>query len=306
MRAIRTLLPVLLAALVAGCATSQPSRRTDPELARVASAARVTFDQGSPAKAARLYARSLRMARATDDAHEIGNNAYNLAACMAELAQYDDAMAMLGEARGEFARAGRSAEDLLMLEAKIERRRGRLDEAVALAARAVDAAKGAAAVRVQAAVLRADVACDRGDPAGAQKELEGVAKNLGALGDPVLAAQAAGVAGRALAAQNEPGRTGAEYDREANLYRKAGKYRDMALALGRAGEAYSVAQQPAVAGDRFYRGARSLYAQGNQVEALKMIQTALESAEKSGDTGAVARMAGLFEEIRRSVKTPGE
>ena len=54
--------------------------------------------------------------------------------------------------------------------------------------------------------------------------------------------------------------------------------------------------------DRFYRSARSLYAQGDELAALKMVEAALASGEKAGDQDSLLRTKALFEEIKKQVE----
>ena len=291
--------------LFAGCASPKPAATTDPELSRVAGVARLSFEQGSLEQSARLYARALRMARKTDDAREIGSNAYNLAACLAELGRYPEALGFLEEARGEFARAERSQADLLLLEARIALLSGQFSDALAIAEQVLPAAaKGnVPSYRVQVMLLRADVALARGAAEVARVELDDAKKDLQKQRDALLNAQAAGVEGRVLLATGAPADAAKMFDRQAGLLKSDARFREMALTLARAGEAYQQAEAFTKAGDRFYRAARSLYAQGDQLEALKMIQAALAAAEKSGDEKFLKRIATLFEEVRHRVES---
>ena len=110
---------LVLLALV-GCATSPTSTAPsgDKEISRTSNLARIAFEKGSIAKAIDLYEKVLKRARATDNATEIGNTAYNLALCRIILGQYDQASASLAEAQTAFKRSrGSSPADVLLLEA---------------------------------------------------------------------------------------------------------------------------------------------------------------------------------------------
>jgi tetratricopeptide (TPR) repeat protein len=284
-------------AVAAGCATPERSgRSTDPELSRLASVARQEFDRGQAEQAARLYLRALTMARAADDAFEIGNNAYNLAACLMSAGRHDDAAALLREARAEAARANRDPADVDLLEARNARLAGRAEEAQAIVDRLL-ASPSSGRVRREAGLLNAHLACDRGDVQAAAAELKASGS-----GDLLLAADAAGLSARIARGTNDAARAAAEYDRQADLYRRARRYRDMAGALGSAARAYGDAGAPARAADRFYRAARSLFGQGDEVGALRMIEAALPAAEQADDAVLAGRIAALFREIERMVR----
>jgi tetratricopeptide (TPR) repeat protein len=297
----RVALPMVLILFAAGCATPPPAKPADPELSRLTSAARTMFERGSPEGAARLYLRALDKARAADDPHEIGMAAYNLGACMIDLEQYEEARGLLKEAEIEFQRTDRETADIVLLDAKALRLGGKYDEAVKRADEILPAVKTGDkdVYRAQAHLLKAQVACDRGEAEWAHKEMGKAEDALGAMSDVMLEAEAAGVAGRVLLLEKGPEKAGGEFDRQAGLYRKAGKHRAMALALGRAGQAYAEANDPFHAGDRFYRSARSLFAQGDDVGALRMLEGGLAAAEKSQDEDSIARAVALFKEIRK-------
>ena len=112
--------------------------------------------------------------------------------------------------------------------------------------------------------------------------------------DPILKADAAGVAGRIALLENDPARAAQEYDRQADYFKRARKYREMALSLGSAGQAYLDANILLPAVDRFYRSARSLYAQGDELAALKMVEAALAAGEKAGDQDSLAADQGAL------------
>ncbi|MFH0952712.1 MAG: hypothetical protein V1873_00100 [Verrucomicrobiota bacterium] len=305
MKRSQSTVALLTALLLTGCATSKPAHKTDPELARLANTARTAFDRGSVEQATRLYGRALDMARAQDDAIEAGNNAYNLAACMISLGKNDDARALLEEARKEFERAGRVPANILLLEAKVARSMGRLDDASALVDQVLPSFGKSApsdAHRVQVALLKAHIACDRKDVAAARAALDEARATLRRASDNFLEAEASGASARISLVANDPAKAGAAYDAQAEWYRKAQKYRDMALATGRAGRAYEDAAVLIVAGDRYYRSARSLFAQGDDVAALKTVERALGIAERTSDKDLLARTTSLFNEIRQRAK----
>ncbi len=302
---------VLAAVFFSGCSTPPPPDPGKTELSRVTATARAAFEQGSASQAARLYIRALKMARVQDDPVEIGNNAYNLAACLIAIEKYDDARSLLREAKREFERAKRPVTMILLLDAKAARLQGNADEALALTDQVLASLKDGdgGTYPLQVALLRTQIACDRGGAAVSKAEFAKAQKGLQGTDDPILMADAAGIAGRIALLENDPARAAQEYDRQADYYKRAGKYRDMALSLGSAGQAYLDANILLPSADRFYRSARSLHAQGDELAALKMVEAALAAGEKAGDQDSLTRTKALFDEIKKQVegeKTAGE
>ena len=287
-----------------GCATPPPPSPEKTELSRVTTTAHKAYEQGSASQAARLYIRALKMARVQDDVVEIGNNAYNLAACLIALEKYDDARNLLREAKCEFERAKRPIPAIVLLDAKAARLQGKADEALALADQVLVFLKerDGGAYPLQVFLFKAQVACDRGDVAAAKLELAKAQKELKTHDDPILKADAAGVDGRIALLEGNPSRAAQEYDRQAEYFQCAKKYREMALSLGLAGQAYREASMYLPAVDRFYRSARSLYAQGDELAALKRVEAALASGEKTGDQDSLRRTKALFDEIKKQVE----
>jgi tetratricopeptide (TPR) repeat protein len=294
----------MVALWLAGCSSTKTATPARIELSRMAATARVAYEQGSVSQAARLYVRTLKMARVQDDPVEIGNSAYNLAACLIALDKYDDARNLLQEAKHEFDRAKRPIPSILLLDAKAARLQGKSEEALALADQvlvSMNAGKGSR-VPLQVLLFKTQVACDRGDVATAKLELVKAQKMLKIHDEPILKADAAGVAGRLALLEGDPVRAAQEYDLQVDYFKRAEKYRDMALSLGLAGQAYRDANIFLPAVDRFYRSARSLYAQGDELSALKMVEAALASGKNINDRNLLLRTQALFEEIKKQVE----
>lgn len=299
------LMGVMLAVvLVSGCSTTKPERVVNPEIATFADLAQEAYGRSAFEQSVKLYGRALVKARAADDAQEIGNNAYNMAVCLIALEKYAEAREPLREAQGEFERIGVEISAAELLDAKAARLDGKPDEAERIADQVLAALKPGEnrAYRTQALLVRAQVACDRRDAAAARTELALAQKEMRKLKNPFLTAAIHGVNGRIALMEKDPARAAVEFDHEADLCRDAGKYRDMALALARTGQAYADAEDAKAAADRFYRAARSFFAQGDELMSLKMIEAALKSAEKAGDQTVLLRTTALFGEIRKQLE----
>jgi len=300
----------LLAGLIlSGCASSKPrtSAPPDPELSRLSSLARASFDKGSALDARRLYEQALTRALATDRSLEIGVASYNLAVCLFAAGDYEAARRHVRVARQELTAAGHDAADTWLLEARLARREGEIEEVRGLAEQGLAALgkRKAPELRAGLLLLRAAVACDAGDALAARIDLT-AARNLARHPASALAAEFAEIEGRILLIEGQPILAAREFDREASLLQESGIYGDMALALVRAGQSYYEAQDWGAACDRYFRAARSLYGQGNPIGALKICEESITCAENLGDDLSIQRGLLLFEEIRASVdaKTP--
>ncbi|HOW97560.1 MAG TPA: tetratricopeptide repeat protein [Kiritimatiellia bacterium] len=291
--------------LAAGCSSPpKPARPSDPDLDRYASSAQISFKHGDYAQAEKLYRRALDRARAADDALEIGNNAYNLAVCLVALGRNTEARPLLHEARGALEELRKNTAEVLLLDASAARNLGILDAASALLleARAQMSRDKDRALWIQSALVEAQVACDRNDAPGALRLLDAVSQDLKQLDDPLLKGRNAGLLARVAWMTGQPATAAAWLDKEAGWYRKAGRPpQEISAVLRRAGEAWGQAGQNRESADRYYRAARSLFGQGRANEALKCIGPALTAAEKAADRGLMARIAALFDEIRREM-----
>jgi tetratricopeptide (TPR) repeat protein len=244
-----------------GCATSPTAPSKDQELSRTSNLARAAFEDGATAKAIDLYGKALNRARAMDDATEIGNAAYNLALCHIILGQLDQASASLAEAKAAFKRSGSSPADVLLLEATVAQRQGRLQQALSLADQVLSASPGESH-RFQVALLKGTIACEQDDPARARTTL--VEADQYHIANASLLAARERLAGNIFLLERNPAEAAVAFDRAAALFQEAKHYRDMALTLQRAGEAYREAGDTQSANDRLSRAKRSLAAQGEK------------------------------------------
>jgi tetratricopeptide (TPR) repeat protein len=299
-----------MAAGLTGCATSSPDRQdvpdirdTDPMIVQLSATARQAFEAGETGTAITLYRRALDRARAMDNSREIGRNAYNLAACLIVLEEWDDASRLLAEAEREMLRAGENPGAVTLLAAETVRRQGDLREALALIDRA-ETRPLSTVLKGQAYVLRAQIACDRGDAATAQGHLNRAGGLDSRDPDAGLSGKIAEVSGRIAELDGEWSAAGEAFDREAAAMQRAGRNSEMARALERAGANYFKANRVDAAADRFYRSARSWMAQGYYLDALRVIEQAaqLEPGDQADDETMLA-IASLFEEIRSSLET---
>lgn len=295
--------------LTTGCATSKgnlkPVKPVDRETVKIASLARAAFEQGAVRQAAILYKRALQRAQLIDDPEEIANNAYNLAACLILLEQYDKARALLQEAQREFRRTGGTLIDAILLEAKVTHLQGNREVAESLVDQALHSldSSGTEAERRQAHLLKAQLACEAGNIVRAREAMERaellVQENLELIGQ----ARFAQVQGCITLLNKEPAKAAEYFDRESKLLQESQKYWEMPLAMKRAGEAYEQAGNYTKAANRYYRAARSLYVREEYEKALTLIQEkVLVTAERAGDIETLHRAISLMETIQMESK----
>ncbi len=284
------------------CSGSGPVRPVDPELYRTAKSARTAFGLGEYEQAARLYRRALNRARAMDDAVEIGNNAYNLAACSMELGEYDQARELLEESRVAFHRTGDVPEGLSILEIKTALARGNLKNAEELMASISGMDSFSPEIRIQYKLLRADLALRLDEADKARLELSGIRNELRKREVDALDAEADRLEGELLLNEKKFMAAGGLFDHRADLLRETAHYRPMAIALGRAGEAYWDGRAYCKSLDRFFRAARSLFAQADTTESLNMLSFAMEVSRDCDHESLRQNVRELFEDIKETVK----
>jgi len=143
-------LPLLLLFLVGIGCRSNPNRESaiDTQVRRHADAARIAFSEGADAEALERYRLAVKRAWTLDEPIDVGRSAYNLAACLASVGHWAEARDWLAEARADLWRGGQSLREAWLLEAKIARQQGLLDESAAIADVLLDKHPGPAIRRV--------------------------------------------------------------------------------------------------------------------------------------------------------------
>ena len=293
--------------ILTACATSttHKEKMIDAEFAATMSSGRVAFDRGLIEQAATLYQQALRRARTMDNAAAISDSAYNLAACRIRLGQLEQARSLLAEARSEILSFQGNIADIQLVEAKVARSQGNPQEALLFTEQILSqpAATITKEQRLQVYLLRGQIACDSGDVTLALQELQMAEKFAIGGSDSTLPAELSRLAGRIYLFQEEPILAAKEFDREATLLKQAERYAQMVRALQSAAESYMRAGNYRLAADRFFRSARSAFAQGEIGEALKIGQMALTAADTAGDQPAMARVQALLYEIESAVSS---
>ncbi len=287
--------------MLTGCVKPAPETAVeiDSEYSRSMTAGRLAFDQGLIEQATRFYQQALRRARAIDSAPQIGDAAYNLAACWIHLNQLEIARDLLDEAETEISSIHGNIADIKLVAAKVAWLQGNSEEALMLADQVLSSPGSYPAdnLRLQVYLLRGQIACDNDDAALALQELQ-KAKNITSLvSAPSLQADISALAGRIHLIKSEPVMAAKEFDSEARLLRQAKRYPEMAHALQNAAEVYLSAGNYSLAADRFFRAARSTFAQGQNSAAMKLGHLALSAADKAEDQSVKIRVRALMDEI---------
>lgn len=128
-----TLWMLALAIGMIGCrAANSSSEVGDTTISRASIAANEAFAEADVELAIGQYRKAIRRAWAIDDPYESGTAAYHLAACFTSQNLNSLARDWLIDARAELCRAGRSAGNTWLLEAKIAQDENRLDDVARL------------------------------------------------------------------------------------------------------------------------------------------------------------------------------
>jgi len=291
----------LLISAAAGCGGPLPAIRppADAELDRSNSAARAAFDRGVLSEASILYDQSLARARVMDDPREVADAAYNLAACLVGLDELDRARHLLQEAEWDLDRVGGNTDDLILLEAEVARRQGKIAEAQSLTDRLISEPRtnGATGPVVGVYVLRGLLALERHDVTTANRELAAARVAFKDGTDLSISAGITGLSARIALEEKHPADAAQKFDAQAALLQRAALYSEMSWALSHAGDAYLAAGRPDLAADRLYRAARCAFALGNTVQARKLVDSASEAADAAKLSSISEPILGLKDEM---------
>ncbi|HEY8240680.1 MAG TPA: hypothetical protein VIH35_04495, partial [Kiritimatiellia bacterium] len=203
----------------------------------------------------------------------------------------------------EFARNRMDVSSVLLLQAAVAKGKGDLAGAQLLLGQVLKGGSSKPASRLQAYIVKTDIACDAGNLAEADLVLKRAERMADSVSDDALRGGVARVGGRVQLLKKNPAVAAAKFDQEAKLLQRAHRYREMPAALDRAGAAWLDAGGMGPAADRFYRAARSWYAQGELVAALKSVDQAMSAAQLGKDKDLAAGIAVLLAEIGEAVKT---
>ena len=280
-------------AWAAGCAAPPAPRFTDADWVSHVTTGRGAYERGDYRRAADAYGRAQQRARALDDADALAISAVNRATALVAAGQAADALAGLDEALADARIEPARRAELLVAAARAEQARGQPAAALERVAAALKLAP-APALRAQALLAQSGAELAQDDSAAATRALaEMPAKAWAALPESLQAEQAEMRAAIA-AAEKKPKDALARQDEAAALWKAAGRLPEMARALAAAGRQALAADDLAGAVDRFYRSARSLWAQGLRPEALRTLEEGVVVAERLDDESVAKKLGELF------------
>lgn len=279
--------------LAAGCAAPPAPRFTDADWVSHVTTGRGAYARGDYRRAADAYGRAQQRARALDDAEALAVAAVNRATALVAAGQAAEALAGLDEALADARIESVRRAELLVATARAEQARGQPAAALERAAAALKL-NPAPALQAQALLAQSGAELAQDDPAAATRMLAKMPAKAWAALPESLQAEQAEMRAAIAAAEKKPKEAWAQQDEAAALWKKAGRLPDMARALAAAGRQALAADDLAGAADRFYRSARSLWAQGLRPEALRVLEEGVSVAERLEDESVAKKLGELF------------
>jgi tetratricopeptide (TPR) repeat protein len=296
--------------LVCGCASSGKKTRsqhnTDTVISASSKRAGDAFTQGLFDVAAASYQEALNRARMLDKPEAAASSAYNLAACYAAMHEFKSARNYLVEARAEFLRVDdrSGAGETWLLDAKMAQAEKQLDVAEARCLKAIELleeSKRRSTMLAHAYVLMAYLNCEKNELRDAEEALLMARRADKGVRDPQLLPDLLVTEAYLNVSQHAQMRAALKYDAAAAAYRDLNRGREVAEMLSRAGNMYRADEEHALAGERFYRAARSYLAQGNVDLTLKRLKLAFESADYAEDVALTQKCAAFYSSIKKQV-----
>ena len=284
-----------------GCGASRVVPRGsggDETAMRINRSARIAYDNGQLEQAANLYRQALNRAYLRDDRQAVVDAQYNLAVCMLALRSYDESLVWVHRAQRELVYdQQRVTVDFLLLEAVIMFRTGDPDSAWRITDKILSVPElSPVTVAGKTHFLRGLIADQRGDSDQLSREITALAKYT----DPGGQADHKELTGRLARLAGNWERAIEAFDETARLRRQDRDYGEMAQALALAADACRQAGHPKRAAVRYLRAGRSAVQQGNDLDAKKWFDRAVELAGQAGDE-SLKQEAGSY---LKSLQTP--
>lgn len=289
--------------LLAGCGHVEPKKPADDELRRMLENARTAFDRGQLEQAAGMYEEALDRAKLIDRPREIGNAAYNLSLILISQGDYPAAERHLREAQAEFERVQENLADVLLARARLAQFQDNYSELAHLAEQALvhPQSQPEPGHRVQALVLLGLAGLHEERLPEAERRLQQAIEAMPS--DPALPLEALVVSleGTLLRYREQPLAAANSFDEEANFWRGAQLYREMAAALRRAGESWLAGGDERNAANRLFRAARSFAEQGLTEPALGSLRQAKIAADLAEDDWMLQQISDLQRKLGQAV-----
>lgn len=283
---------VLAMALLAGCAGPR-AQFSDEDWISHTTTGRGSFERGDYRRGAAAFGRAQERARALDDAEALAVAAVNRAVCLLRTGRAAEALAGVEEALADERVSPERRMELQVAGAQAELALGRPDGARERAAWVLKA-NPPPVLRAQAVLALAGAELAGLDAPAAERALAGLSAAVWKTLPAGLQAERAEMEARISAMLESPKQAQQWQDRAVGLWRDAGRLPDMARALAEAGRHARAAGDSAAAGNRFWRAARSLWAQGLRDEAVRVLEEGVACAAEARDEAAGRRMAELL------------
>lgn len=327
---------VVLVAMVGGCRSSAPIERASvAKVTRYSESAAESFAEGDTDLAIKTFRKAVHRSWAIDDPYLAGTNAYNLAAVIFDRDNHVDAVNWLIDARVDLARAGRSAGNTYLLEAKIAQAGGRLHDAsrmIGLANCSSPSCEDSTAAtchcaackesklncvpclgnmiaekkasqqcrddyRAQVLLASSRLATENYNLALASSHLTKASTLATKVCSEELRAEIHHAAAMIDLAEGQFLQAAAHLDREATHLRLAGNYREIPGVLKLSAAAYQQVERFDLASDRLCRSARCLFARGEHKESWDVLQQALAFVDPDPSTPNYIRLMLTAREI---------
>lgn len=285
---------VLTIGLAAGCASAPGPQFTDADWVSHSTTGRGSYDGGDYRRAAEAYGRAEQRARALDDADALAVAAVNRAVALLAAGKAAEARAGVDEALEDARVSPARRAELKVAGARAAVALGEPDAALAQVDEALRL-DPAPALRAQALLARSAAELAKENPSAAAQALtDGLSAKAWAALPARLRAERAELQAKIAAAEDRPADARQSLDEAAALWKESGRLPAMAQALAGAGRQAQAAGDLAGACDRFYRAARSQWAQKLQPEAVRTLEEGVACAEQLGDEKIAKKMAKLF------------
>lgn len=284
---------ILAFGFAAGCASPKP-QFTDEDWVSHSTTGRGCYERGDFRRGADAYGKAEQRAQALDDADALAVAAVNRAVCWLADGKATESLASVAAALADPRVAKERQAELQVAGARAQLALDKPEEALAMAQAALKL-DPAPALRAQALLAQSAAELKQGNAAAAAMALaDGIsAKQWDQLPAAIRAEYATRRADLAAAEQRTAGALMLQ-DEATALWRKAGRLPEMARSLAAAGRLAKASGDLAGACDRLYRGARSLWAQGLQLEATRTLEEGVACAAELDEAAVGKRMAELF------------
>ena len=282
---------LLAVVLVAGCALPR-AQFSDADWVSHVTTGRGCHERGDFRRGADAFGRAQERARALDDAEALAVSAVNRAVCLQQMGRPEEALAGVEEALADARVSSARQMELQVVGARSDLALGRLDNARMRTA-VVLKSKPSPVLRAQALLVQGGADLAQMDAAAAEQTLAKLPPTAWGQLPPSLRAERAELEAQTAAMLESPDGAWKWQEEAVRLWQDAGRLPEMARALAAAGRQARAAGDPTAASDRFWRAARSLWAQGLHDEAAQVLEEGVVCAAAFKDEAAGQRLAEL-------------